>query len=186
MNSSIRTWFMEHYEVKRLLSMGGSMSGGIALDVGCGNGVGSEAIYKFFNAEKIDAFDLDPDMVKLARKRLRPYGDRIKVNEGDLTNINAVANYYNAVFNFTAIHHVPNWQKAIKEIYRVIKPGGRFYCEEILGKPITSPIGRRLFDHPQENRFSHNKFINVMKEYGFKVIDSNHLRNIVGFYIADK
>ncbi len=108
MNNNLLTWFMEHLEAKRLLSMGGPMSGGIALEIGCGNGVGSETIYKFFNAEKIDAFDLDPDMVKFAQKRLRPYGDRINVNGGDLTNINAAANYYDAVFNFTAIHHVTN------------------------------------------------------------------------------
>ncbi len=186
MNSSIRTWFLEHFETNRLLAMGGVMAGGIALDVGCGNGAGSEAIYKFFNAERIDAFDLDPDMVKLAQKRLNPYGNRINVNKGNLTNIKTTANYYDAVFNFTALHHVPYWQEAIREIYRVLKPGGRFYCEEILEKPITSPIGRLLFKHPQENRFGHNKFINVMKENGFLIIESKHIGNIIGFYIADK
>ncbi len=186
MNSTVRVWYMEYIEVKKLLSMGGAMSGGIALDVGCGNGIGSEAIYKHFNAEKIDAFDLDPDVVKLAQKRLCSYGEKINVNEGDLTNINAAANYYDAVFNFTAIHHVPNWQEAIREIYRVLKPGGRFYCEEVLEKGITNPIARRLVDHPQENRFSHQKFINVMKENGFKIIGASNILNIGGFYIADK
>lgn len=162
------------------------MTGGTVLEVGCGNGVGSEAIFKFFNAKTIDAFDLDPEMVKLAQNRLYSYGDRINVNEGDLININSTSDYYDAVFNFTAIHHVTNWQKTIKEIYRVLKPGGRFYCEEILEKPITSRIGRRLFDHPQENRFSHIKFISTMEEYGFKIIDSSNLKDIIGFYIADK
>jgi SAM-dependent methyltransferase len=59
-----------------------------------------------------------------------------------------------AVVNFGAIHHVVRWRQAISEIVRVLKPGGAFYCEEILSRYTTHPLLGRLMDHPQEDRFT--------------------------------
>ena len=36
------------------------------------------------------------------------------------------------MFDFGIIHHVPQWRRALAEVARVLKPGGRFYAEEVL------------------------------------------------------
>lgn len=66
---------------------------------------------------------------------------------------------YDAVVNFGAIHHVVRWRQAIGEIARVLKPGGAFYCAEILSRYITHPLLGRLMDHPQADRFDRPQFI---------------------------
>jgi len=186
MNNPVRAFVQRHCEAKRLLSMGGAMSGGIALEVGCGRGVGAELILNVFGADNVDAFDLDPHMVSLAQKRLKPYGERIRLRVGDATDITAEDDYYDAVFDFGIVHHVPNWRDALKEMHRVLKPGGRFYCEEVLERYITHPFWRRLLDHPQEDRFNHDQFVKGLENSGFLVVDSAHLFHQFGWYIADK
>jgi ubiquinone/menaquinone biosynthesis C-methylase UbiE len=79
--------------------------------------------------------------------------------------------HYDAVFNFGAIHHVVDWRASLSEIHRVLKPGGRFYCEEILRRYITHPIIGRLMDHPQQDRFDEPQFIDALQKPAF---ESNH------------
>lgn len=186
MNNPVRAFVQRHFEAKRLLSMGGAMPGGTALEVGCGRGVGSELMLNVFGADNVDAFDLDPHMVRLAQKRLERYGDRIRLRVGDVTDIPAEDNYYDAVFDFGIVHHVPNWRDALKEIHPVLIPGGRFYSEEILVKFISNPVWRRLLDHPQEDRFNHDQFVKGLENTGFLVVASTHLFHQFGWYIADK
>jgi ubiquinone/menaquinone biosynthesis C-methylase UbiE len=48
---------------------------------------------------------------------------------------------------------VPDWQAAVAEISRVLKPGGRYYLLELYPPVYANPMVRRLLAHPTENRF---------------------------------
>ena len=126
MNNPVRAAFQRRLEGRMLFEMGGPMRGGLALEVGCGRGVGTQIILDRFKAERVHAFDLDPDMVDLARRRLRKHGDAVRLWAGTVTQIDAPDDTYDAVFDFGIIHHVPDWRSALTEIHRVLKPGGRF------------------------------------------------------------
>ncbi len=71
MNNPIRAAVQRHVEASKLLRMGGAMDGGAALELGCGCGVGAELILQRFGAARVDGFDLDPRMVRRARRRMR-------------------------------------------------------------------------------------------------------------------
>lgn len=186
MNNPIRTGLQRYMEAPQLLKMGGKMKGGLALEIGCGRGIGTELILDLFGATQVDAFDLDPHMVELARKRLNPRGNRVRLWSGDVTTILAQENHYDAVFDFGIIHHVPIWEDALQEIYRVLKPGGRFYAEEVLDKFILSPIWRRLLDHPLENRFDQYRFCNSLEKIGFTLVATKQLWKRFAWFIAEK
>ncbi|MBI5529080.1 MAG: class I SAM-dependent methyltransferase [Deltaproteobacteria bacterium] len=64
---------------------------------------------------------------------------RAIVSVGDVTAIRADDETYDAVFDFGIIHHVPDWRAALREIRRVLKPGGRLFAEEVHERFISHP-----------------------------------------------
>jgi len=187
MNNPIRAAFQRHLEARRLLTMGGPMNGGRALEVGCGRGVGSRIILDVFRADHVTAMDLDPDMVRRARERLASYGGRVKLFPGDVTQTPEPGDSFDAAFDFGILHHVPDWQKAVAEIFRVLKPGARFYAEEALESFIRFAPVRWTLDHPRENRFNHRQFIQGLESAGFSMIaDRPALGGWFGWYVAKK
>lgn len=60
---------------------------------------------------------------------------------------------------FGILHHVPDWQVAVAEIRRVLRPSGRFFFMEVTCGALTRRSYRHLFANPAENRFSCAEFI---------------------------
>jgi ubiquinone/menaquinone biosynthesis C-methylase UbiE len=186
MNNFVREVVQRQLEARRLLQMGGRLDGGRALELGCGRGVGVEIILDQFGADRVDAFDLDPDMVERAERRLRARGDRAKLWVGDATDIDAPDDCYDAVFDFGIIHHVPNWRAAVSEMFRVLKPGGRLYAEEVLAAFVLHPVWRRVFDHPQHDRFDADEFRQALVDAGFEVLATHEMHSHFAWFAAVK
>lgn len=186
MNNPIRSALQRHFEARRLRHMGGVMSGGRALEVGCGRGIGIELILKVFGAGSVDAFDLDPRMVAQARARHSAKDSRARIWVGDASAISAPSGSYDAVFDFGIIHHVPDWRRALAEVHRVLKPGGRFYAEEMLRAFIVHPVIRRLLEHPQNDRFDSTDFARGLESAGFDLIASKQLWGSMAWFTAQK
>jgi ubiquinone/menaquinone biosynthesis C-methylase UbiE len=184
MNNPVRAAVQRRFEARRLLAMGGPMRGERALEIGCGRGVGTELVLDVFGAKHVDAFDLDPEMVRLASRRLE--GRPVRVRAGDVEHIDADDASYDAVFDFAIIHHVPDWRAALREIRRVLRPGGRFYAEEVLERFIVHPLWRRVLDHPLEDRFDRATFVRGLEDAGFEVIASKDLLGQVAWFVADR
>ena len=185
MNNPLRAAVQRRFEARRLLEMGGPATGARCLEIGCGRGVGTGIVLDRFGAATVDAFDLDPDMVEQARGRL---GDdpRVRLWVGDATAIDAPDGAYDAVFDFGIVHHVPSWRDALGEVHRVLRPGGRFYAEEVLARFIHHPVWRRLLDHPMEDRFDAAGFARGLEQQGFELVARRELLGPVAWFVADK
>ncbi|MCW5968678.1 MAG: class I SAM-dependent methyltransferase [Blastocatellales bacterium] len=155
MNNPVRAWIQRRYEAPLLEGLGGRIDGLRALEIGCGRGVGTAIILDQFGASEVDAFDLDEQMVRLAQRRLAAYPpSRLRLWVGDATAIKAEDASFDVVFDFGILHHVPAWQRAVAEIRRVLRPGGRFYFMEVTSQALTRRSYRHFFVHPITNRFS--------------------------------
>ena len=174
-NSPPRRW-LQHGELQLMTRLGGSPPPGRVLEVGCGAGYGTQLIVERFGALRVDALDLDPAMVARARRRLRRYGDRVQVRQGSATNLSAALTpfggddtVYDAVFDFAILHHVPDWRAAVAEVARVLRPGGRFYFDEVTAAALATRGYRWLFDHPRDDRFTAAGFVAELEHHGLWV-----------------
>ena len=175
MNNPVRALVQRRHEAVLMERFGGRVEGGRVLEIGCGRGVGTEIIFERFGAREVHAFDVDPDMVARARRRLFGYPpNRLTLFVGDAAAIMADDASYDAVFDVGIIHHVPAWQRAVAEVARVLKPGGRFFFEEVTKHGLDRWFYRTFLEHPKTNRFSGPEFIAELENRGI-IVGEKHL-----------
>lgn len=100
-----------------------SLRGKRVLDIGCGTGW-TTAEFALAGAE-VHAIDLTEKAIELAKKHLELYGLTGEIKIGDAENLNFPDSYFDYVLAWGVLMHTPNTGKAISEIRRVLKPGGR-------------------------------------------------------------
>lgn len=167
MNNPIRAFLQKYYEAGLLERLGGRTERERVLEIGCGRGVGTEIIFKRFGAREVHAFDIDSDMVKQARRRLSIYpADRLKLYVGDATAVEEEDESFDAVFDFGIIHHVSDWHRALAEVTRVLRPGGRFFFEEVTSHALARWSYRTFLEHPTKDRFSGEEFVAELERHG--------------------
>lgn len=104
------------------------------LDVGCGNGHWTRTLAPYLKPRtKITAVDSDPRWFKENKELshfLESTGKDFTLLEGDAQELPFPDNSFDLVTCQTVLIHVPNPSKAIKEMKRVLKPGGTLLCVE--------------------------------------------------------
>lgn len=92
------------------------------LEIGCGLGNDAKSFCKAgADYTGIDLTDLAVDTV---REYLFGHGQVLKMNAEHLSFND---NTFDLVYSFGVIHHTMNPSKVVKEMYRVLKPGGKFH-----------------------------------------------------------
>ncbi len=99
------------------------LQGKNVLDIACGTGVLTEQFVRM--GANVTAIDLTPKAVELTKKRLALYGLVANVIEGDAQQMPFADNTFDYVCAWGCLMHMPNTEKAISEIHRVLKPGGK-------------------------------------------------------------
>jgi ubiquinone/menaquinone biosynthesis C-methylase UbiE len=168
MHNPLRVWLQRHYEAPLLARLGGPIDGLRVLEIGCGRGIGSEILLQR-GARQVCAFDLDERFVRRARARLATAADRICLAVADATAIPVPDACFDAVFDFGIVHHVPAWRAAIAEVRRVLRPGGRFFFEEVTRQALDGWVYRTFLVHPSADRFSGNELAIELQRQGMDV-----------------
>ena len=107
---------------------------GAILDVPAGTAVFTERKWKLLSEAQITCLDYSEDMIEQAKKRLR---DRKNIScvRGDVGSLPMDNDSFDIVLSMNGFHAFPDKKKAFREIWRVLKPGGRFIaCFYIKGK----------------------------------------------------
>lgn len=93
------------------------------LDVGCGNGY----VLSKYAAEGAEVFGIDITQagIDLCNKRFEYLSLKGDFRVADAQVIPFPDDTFDCVCSMGVLHHVPDTQKALDEIYRVLKPGGR-------------------------------------------------------------
>ena len=122
-----------------------SKPGECLLDLGCGTGTLTKMIAESVPELHVVGFDADPATLKQAQKKLSSLGGRVTLQQGFAQQIPFSTDSFDVVVSSLFFHHLTTEQKndALKEIFRVLKPGGLLHIAD-WGKP-SSLVQRVLF-----------------------------------------
>ena len=142
---------------------------------------------------KAYGLDISDYLVKKARQNLKKEGIKAKLIVCDARNVKFSDNTFDFAYTMGTIEHIPDPEVVVKEIYRILKPGGRcivgvpnkldpflrpalVWLLEIFGKYLYSP----------EKAFSKSQLRKLLKNAGFKIVGESGILFMPGsLRIAD-
>jgi SAM-dependent methyltransferase len=97
---------------------------GEVLEIGAGSGAMAVQLLATRSGLRMTVTDFDEAMVAAARARLARFADRANVRQADATGLSFPDGRFDAVVSFIMLHHVIDWEAALGEAVRVLRPGG--------------------------------------------------------------
>lgn len=89
-----------------------------------GFGMGTDHLSLARRGGIMHGIDITPGNKSITEKRFALYGYETELVIGDAEHLPYADDSFDFVYSFGVLHHTPNMQAAIDEIYRVLKPGG--------------------------------------------------------------
>ena len=116
------------------------------LDVATGTGDFAITSYNLLNPEKITGIDISEGMLEVGRKKLQKLNleDKVELVNGDSEAIFYGDDSFDAVTVAFGVRNFQDLEQGLREIYRVLKPGGKLVVLECT-KP-SLPIVRNLYN----------------------------------------
>ena len=163
-NNPVYAW-LQRREVTNLYRLARLPAGLTILDLGCGRGVETALIAEAFRPGRLVAFDLDRRQVLEAGRRLAHNGAAAPaLLLADASSLPFAAERFDAVVEMAVMHHVPDWRAALREVARVLKPGGSFHFVDISKRRYG--IGMKLMGHDMQALFSIGGFRTALADAG--------------------
>ncbi|MFW6296074.1 MAG: class I SAM-dependent methyltransferase [Halothece sp.] len=115
----------------------GDIQGKYLLDLGCG--AGENSVYFSQKGARCVAADYSPKMVEVALQLAAANGVVVKGCVANAIALDFPDNTFDIVYAANLLHHIPNPELALKEMHRVVKPGGKVcFWEPLKHNPIIN------------------------------------------------
>lgn len=155
----------------------------IVADLGCGTGNASEQLAPL--VKKVIAIDREPAMLDAATKRLRNFNN-VEFRKGELTQLPLRDGEVDVALTFLVLIHIESPGDALREMARVIKPGGHALIVDLI------PHNRESYLHTMGHRhlgFDEKQVKSWAKSAGFNEVRYRKLRPAInskgpGLFVA--
>lgn len=158
---------------EKLLELAAPVPGEKMLDVGCGTGTLAIAIKRQVGVSEVHGIDASSEMVEVAKEKAAKEGSDIDFQVALIEAIPFPDASFDLVTSSLMLHHLPDdlKVKGFLEIWRVLKPGGRFMAMDFAALS-HSPLGHLLstFGHSHGERMV-GKLVPLLKEAGFNDVE---------------
>jgi ubiquinone/menaquinone biosynthesis C-methylase UbiE len=152
---------------------------GRILEIGCGRGIGARMILKNFTPEQLCLMDLDQAMIEKAQSVVSSNGNtQVSFCVADAENLPFADSYFDAVFGFGFLHHVPDWRKGLYEVARVLKLEGKYYIEEFYPSLYQNLITKHLLVHPDSDRFNSSDLHEAFSDTDLALVHTFELKRL--------
>jgi len=181
-------WISEHYHIQPGMKV---------LELGCGTGsMWAEPSRWLPSDASLLLTDLSEGMLETTRGNV-PAQPNISFAQVDIQHIPYADNTFDLIIANAMLYHVPNLDRALREVARVLKPSGRFLCStsgvnglpswltSVLGEGESPSIPFNLQNGGAELEKHFAKVELHMREDGLEITDVNDLaayvRSMTGF-----
>lgn len=141
------------------------VKGKTVLDLACGTGYGSE-ILLLAGAKKVFGGDISEAAIKYAKKNYSRPGLNFLIMNAE--NIPLEDNSIEVVVSFETIEHLPNYEKFLSEVKRVLKKGGTFICSSP-NKLVNSPFTKKPLNKYHFKEFKLKELKKIFEDCGIKI-----------------
>jgi len=142
-NVERRNVMQERLEVPALISALRLPRRARILEVGCGRGVGLVPLARIATPSHLVGLDVDRELLEEARERLRRRAVAADLVHGDVRALPFPDATFDVVLDFGTCWHVAEPERALREIARVLVPGGRFVHETVVSQRLAHPLRSR-------------------------------------------
>ena len=148
------------------------------LDMACGSGDITKLFIDSTKNSKVEAMDANSKMISIGKKKLYKYKN-IRWSVGRAEKLKFESNIFDFYTISFGLRNVADIDKALKEAFRVLKPGGRFMCLEF------SKINNETLD------FLYQKYSKVIPYIGKYIVGNSKpyeylTKSIKDFYTQEE
>jgi ubiquinone/menaquinone biosynthesis C-methylase UbiE len=111
------------------------------LEIGAGSGSVAQQLLSHNPELAFTAMDIDPHMTQAASTRLVGFPNA-SVKTDDATAMPFPDDSFDSVVSCLMLHHVIDWERAVAEVARVLRPGGNFVGYDLVRTPLASLFHR--------------------------------------------
>lgn len=148
----------------------------------CGAGTGELSLAASDNADSVLCTDLSKNMLKQAQRKARALGaDNIEFAARNIFDLQEPDDTYDVVIAGNVLHLLTNPQGAVKEMYRVLKPGGRLLLPTFTNKNSTRlliGIYKKLGFDPAAN-YSPSEYKKMLGDCGLGRVRTKLIKGLV-------
>lgn len=112
---------------RRTVEQLGLKPGSSVLDVGCGTGASALPAAEAIAPDgSVIGVDLSEKLLAIAREKAARQGlQNIEFRSGDMENLGFPDGHFDAVISVFSVFFVPDMQKQVRELWRMVRPGGQ-------------------------------------------------------------
>jgi ubiquinone/menaquinone biosynthesis C-methylase UbiE len=105
------------------------------LEIGAGSGAMAAELLVTYPDLQLTVTDYDEEMVDAAASRLSQFRERVTARQADATALPFADGSFDVVLSWVMLHHTVEWEIALAEAMRVLRPGGHLVGYDLLSTP---------------------------------------------------